>query len=133
MLAKRPWRDYILSMSAANPTRRRRPVASPTREEPMLVASAPKTSRPLIRIKFGSVVITAPRPTEEEIQANVAFSTEALKRAAAVLSKPGVTIPEEKDVPLFHVDEDRPGHFIRRLNGKTERGILEDGVFKVTG
>jgi len=46
--------------------------------------------------------------------------------------KSGVTIRKRKDVPLYYMDESDSGKFIRKLNGRVERGVLENGVFKVT-
>ena len=34
-------------------------------------------------------------------------------------------------VPLFSIDPDHPGCVVRRLDGKVERGVLENGEFKV--
>jgi hypothetical protein len=85
-------------------------------------------------VTFGDVTITAQRPSDEEIQRNVDASTAALKRALPAFLRPGVRIYAKKDVPLFWADEDNPKEgFIRKLNGKIERGVLdEDGNFKVT-
>ena len=83
------------------------------------------------RVKFGAVSVLAPKPTTTELRSNVDFSTEALRRAKDSLTQPGVRIREKRDVPLFHVDEGNPGRFVRKLNGKIERGVLENGVFKV--
>ena len=85
-------------------------------------------------IRFGDVTITAQRPSDAEIRANVEASTAALKRALPRLLHPGVRIYPKKDVPLYWADPDNPNEgFIRKLNGKVERGVLdEDGVFKAT-
>jgi hypothetical protein len=84
------------------------------------------------KIKFGDVVITAQRPSEAEIRRNVEESTRALKRAFARLIRPGVRIYPKKDVPLYSCDPDNPDVFIRKLNGKVQRGVFEDGQFKAT-
>ncbi len=83
-------------------------------------------------LRFGDVTITARRPAEAEIRANVEASSAALKRALPRLLDPGVRIYAKKDVPLYWADPDNPEEgFIRKLNGKTERGVLDDdGVFK---
>jgi hypothetical protein len=83
-------------------------------------------------IRFGDVTITAQRPSDEEIRRNVEASTAALKRALPAFLHPGVHIEPKKDVPLFWADEENPEEgFIRLLNGKLERGVLdEDGTFK---
>jgi hypothetical protein len=83
-------------------------------------------------ITFGDVTITAQRPSEAEIQRNVEASTRALKRALPRLLRPGVRIYAKKDVPLYWADPDNPETgFIRKLNGKLQRGVLDDdGQFK---
>jgi hypothetical protein len=83
-------------------------------------------------IRFGDVTITAQRPSDAEIRRNVEASTAALKRALPAFLRPGVRIYPKKDVPLFWADEDNPAEgVIRKLNGKIERGVLdEDGQFK---
>jgi hypothetical protein len=83
-------------------------------------------------VRFGDVVVTARRPTEAEVQRNVELGSAALARALPRLARPGVRIYPKKDVPLFWVDPENPGGFIRKLNGKLERGVLEDGQFKPT-
>jgi hypothetical protein len=83
-------------------------------------------------VTFGDVTITMQRPSDEEIQRNVEASTEALRRALPAFLKPGIRIYPKKDVPLFWADEDNPTEgVIRKLNGKTERGVVdEDGNFR---
>jgi hypothetical protein len=116
-------------MTAASRTAKNRPARAST------VVAARPDPRSGVRetIKFGDVTITAQPPSEAEIQRNVQASTAALKRALPAFLRPGVRIYPKKDVPLFWADEDNPGEgFIRKLNGKIERGVLdEDGQFKV--
>jgi hypothetical protein len=85
-------------------------------------------------VTFGDVTVTGPRPSDEEVQRNVEASTAALKRALPFFLRPGIRIYPKKDVPLFWADENNPKDgFIRKLNGKIERGVVdEDGNFKVT-
>jgi len=54
-----------------------------------------------------------------------------LDRLKNRLIKPSVRVYPKKDVPLYFADAERPGIYIRKLNGKTESGVLEDGAFKV--
>ena len=84
------------------------------------------------KIKFGDVVITAQRPSDAEIQRNAELSSAALARALPKLLRPGVRLYPKKDVPLYWVDPENPGGFIRKLNGKLQHGVLEDGQFKAT-
>ena len=80
--------------------------------------------------KFGSVVVTGSRPSPASVEANVHRSTAALERATKKLVKPGIFIRAKRDVPQFSVVEDEPGVFVRRLNGRIERGRVVAGVFK---
>jgi len=83
------------------------------------------------KVTFSGVTVSAPKPTAADIERNVTMSSEALERAKKRLMRPGVRLYEKKDVPLYSADPDRPGVFIRKLNRKTERGVLENGIFKV--
>lgn len=83
------------------------------------------------KTKFGRVVVTGTRPSAESVKANVSRSTEALERVSRKLVKPGISLRSKKDVPRFSVVEDEPGVFIRRLNGRIQRGRVVAGVFKV--
>jgi hypothetical protein len=84
------------------------------------------------KVKFGDVVVTAQRPSDAEIQRNAELSSAALARALPRLLRPGVRLYAKKDVPLYWVDPENPDGFIRKLNGKLQRGVLEDGQFKAT-
>jgi hypothetical protein len=84
------------------------------------------------KVKFGDVVVTARLPTKDQVRHNVALSTEALQRIKSKISRPGVRIHEKKNVPLFFADPEHPGMFIRKLNGKRDKGVLENGLFKIT-
>ena len=93
---------------------------------------APAAPKRAARITFGAATVTTRRPSRAEMEHNVEASTEALRRAGERLARPGIRLPARKDVPLFHADPERPGRFLRTLNGRTERGILEGGRFTVT-
>ncbi len=84
-----------------------------------------------LKVKFGNVTVTGDKPAADTVRMNVERSSESLKRLREKLAKPGVALRAKKDVPLFSVSEDEPGVFIRRLNGRTERGLLVDGAFQV--
>ena len=83
------------------------------------------------KVKFGSVTISGAKPSADEVKTNVARSTAALERVTRKLTNPGVMIRAKRDVPQFSVAEGDPGVFVRRLNGRTERGRLIDGQFRV--
>jgi hypothetical protein len=85
------------------------------------------------KVKFGGVTVLVSKPSSAQVKHNVAVSTEALERAAKRLMRPGVRLYAKKGVPLYSADPERPGVYIRTLDGKTERGVLENGAFKVTG
>jgi hypothetical protein len=82
-------------------------------------------------IKFGSVMISGAEPAATLVKVNVERSTKALERIAKRLTKPGVPIRAKKNVPQYSVADDETGVFIRRLNGRTERGRLIKGAFRV--
>jgi translation initiation factor 2 gamma subunit (eIF-2gamma) len=83
------------------------------------------------KVKFGNVTVTGEKPSAAAVKINVERSTEALERIIPRLSRPGITIRPRKDVPQFSVAEGEPGVFIRRLNGRIQRGRLVDGSFQV--
>lgn len=84
------------------------------------------------RVRFGAVTVSVQEPTKTEVDHNVCLSTEALDRAGCQLARKGVRLSRTKNVPLFYLDTKKPGRFVRRLNGKVEYGVLENGRFKVT-
>lgn len=83
------------------------------------------------KVKFGSVTISGTKPSAEEVKSNVARSTAALERVTRKLANPGVMIRTKRNVPQFSVAEGEVGVFVRRLNGRTDRGRLVDGQFRV--
>jgi hypothetical protein len=83
-------------------------------------------------IKFGDVTITARRPSDDAIRRSAETGWAGLARALPKLVRPGVRIYPKKDVPLYWCDSDDPHVFIRKLNGKIQRGVFEDGQFKAT-
>ena len=82
-------------------------------------------------VKFGGVTVSVPKPSSAELKRNIAASTEALERVTKRLVRPGVRLYVKKNVPLYSADPREPGVYIRVLNGKTERGVVENGMFKV--
>jgi len=83
------------------------------------------------KIKFGSVTISGSKPSAGSIKKNVERSTAALERVVKRLERPGVDIRAKKDVPQFSVAEGESGVFVRRLNGRINRGRLVNGAFEV--
>lgn len=83
------------------------------------------------RTKFGDITVLAPRPSRSQVKKNVAASYLALERASKRFIKPGVRLRAKKGVPHYSADADRPGVYIRVLDGRTDRGVLEKGAFKV--
>lgn len=47
------------------------------------------------------------------------------------LFTPGVFIEEKRDVPLYWESDNEPNVFIRRLNGRDQRGRIIDSEFQV--
>lgn len=83
------------------------------------------------KIRFGSVTISGTKPAAKVIAMNVERSTKALERVTKNLVKPGVVLRTKRDVPHYSVAEGETGVFIRRLNGRTERGRVINGAFQV--
>jgi hypothetical protein len=90
-----------------------------------------KPSRKRARVKVGGVFVTGDKASAAEVKQSVAKSTDMLARLGEKIARPGVRLQTARGVPLFSADPDRPDRLVRKLNGKTERGILENGVFKV--
>lgn len=96
-----------------------------------VVVRTSKAARGSSKVKFGNVVVTSTKPSPAAVKTNVERSSKALERVSKVLVKPGVVIRSKKDVPRFSASESEPGVFIRQLNGRTERGHLVEGAFRV--
>lgn len=84
-------------------------------------------------LSFGSITLTAGFVEEAELDRNIGVSQQAMKKIKARLIKPGVKLRASQTIPLFRADPANPGHVIRTLNGKRERGVFEGGTFKVLG
>lgn len=87
------------------------------------------TSARTVITTLGEVTVRGAKPSAELVRANVARSTRALERVGEKLTKPGVHLPQKKGVPRYSADENNPGVFIRRLNGKITMGQLRNGQF----
>lgn len=85
------------------------------------------------RISISILTLVVPRPTKTEVQENVRRSTEALSRALARLTRPGIRLRPKRGISLFQVDENDPDILIRDLDSKRDRGVIQDGGFQVTG
>jgi hypothetical protein len=83
------------------------------------------------KVKFGSVTVSGAKPSAAAVKSNVERSTQALERVTKKLVKPGIIIRAKKGVPQFSVAEGETGVFVRKLNGRIERGRLVGGVFRV--
>lgn len=123
-------------MDRSNTSQKRRvaAVAAQRRSEPQAVAVAMKSGDAHSArgsVRFGNVTVSVQKPTRADVEHNVSLSTQALERAKHGLIRGWVRIPAKKNVPLFYADPAVPGRFIRRLNGRTESGVLENGLFKV--
>lgn len=116
-------RRYLVGM-AESASRKRAAALTPS----VTVRAGAKSSS---RVKFGCVTVSGAKPDAAVVRENVERGRAALERVARVLTKPGVRIRPKKDVPLYSASENEPGIFIRKLNGRVERGRLVDGSFKV--
>lgn len=83
------------------------------------------------KVKFGGVTVSGAKPSAAAVKMNVELSTRALERVSKSLSRSGIVLRAKKDVPQFSVADGERGIFIRRLNGRIERGRLINGQFTV--
>lgn len=98
-----------------------------------LSTAATRTKRKRAKVTVGDVTVMVHRPTAVEVKKNVAKGSSALDRLKTRLIRPGVRLYAKKGVPLYFADAERPGVYVRKLNGKVEHGVLENGTFKVIG
>lgn len=124
-VANRQRNGYIGSMTKQGSTKR-----SSSTGMFVAVKSAVRTRN--VTTKLGEVTVRGAKPSAALVKANVTRSTQALERVGEKLTKPGVHLPEKKDVPRYSADENNPGAFIRRLNGKVTSGRLQNGQFVET-
>ena len=87
--------------------------------------------RGVSKVKFGSVTISGVKPSAAMVRTNVERSSAALERVTKKIGRPGVVLRAKKDVPQFSVAEGETGVFVRKLNGRTDRGRLVNGIFQV--
>lgn len=85
-----------------------------------------------VTTRLGDVTVRGKKPSAAIVKTNVARSTEALERVGKKLTQPGVRLPQKKGVPRYSADENKPGVFIRRLDGKVTTGRLQNGQFVET-
>jgi len=82
-------------------------------------------------ITLGAVTVRGLRPSEEQIARNITAGQQALERGVKALLKPGVRLYPKKNVPLYSVSDDDVNVYIRKLNGKADKGRIVDGEFQV--
>lgn len=127
-LALRARSDYLGGMAKKVITRKKTTQRSSTTGQFLTVRSSATRGS---KVKFGSVTVSGAKPSAEAVKTNVERSTQALARVTKKLASPGVVLREKKDVPQFSVAEGETGVFIRRLNGRTDRGKFVNGSFQV--
>lgn len=96
----------------------------------MPATPTPRAPREYITTRCGSATVTMPKPSEEEIQRNIAQSAGMLEGLLMRLLTPGVEIPERDDVPTFFVSSANRWRVFRKLHGKCEAGYFRDGKFQ---
>jgi hypothetical protein len=79
---------------------------------------------------FGSVSLKAPARSTDGAH-NIGLGQAAMKKIQGQLARPGVKLRVSKATPLFRADPSNPRQLIRVLDGREERGVFENGVFKV--
>ena len=104
-----------------------------SRGKARLVIKAGSAGRAKVKtFQFGTARLTVSVAAQGDWAHNVDLGQSALKKIKSRLVKPGVKLRGMKSAPLFHADPSNPRQLIRELNGKRERGVFENGVFKVT-
>ena len=101
----------------------------PTHSIPAAPPTTAKTHR-RVRVRIGGGFVFSQKASPEERKRGVQQSNTALERLSITLATPGVRLPRRRNVPLYSADPENSGLLIRKLNGKTERGVLEGGVFR---
>ena len=94
-------------------------------------AKALEPQRKRLRVKVGGIFVMGDKASSAQLRQSVAKSAEMLERLGRTITRPGVQLKAARNIPLFSADPKDPGRFLRKLNGKIERGVLEDGAFKV--
>ena len=85
------------------------------------------------RIRFGSVEVVAPKPAPAEVARNIEQGRTALARAMGGLTTPGVELKRRKGIAFYAIDPERSDRLIRTIDGRRDRGVFENGQFKVVG
>ena len=89
------------------------------------------SQRKRARVKVGGVYVTGDKASAAQVRLSVAKSADMLERLSHKIARPGVQLKTARNIPLFSADPEHPNRFLRKLNGKIERGVLENGTFKV--
>lgn len=85
----------------------------------------------LTKVKFGSVTVEARAPTNAMLTKNITSGQDALLRATSKIVRPGVSLDQRPEIPVYHADPSVPGRIIRELRGKCQSGVFVDGKFRV--
>lgn len=96
-------------------------------------ARTTQVKRKRTRVTIGGSVVYSDKASAAELKQAVKSSAEALNRMSVKISKPGIRLHSRAGIPLFSVDPDNPSRIARKLNGKLEWGVFENGQFKVGG
>lgn len=70
------------------------------------------------------------KAAEEEFRKRNEAVNKRLELALESLLTPGIVIEEKWGVPLFWVSKNEPDVFVRRLNGREQRGRMIDSEFQ---
>ncbi len=118
---------------SANPKRVIRKGRQGVIVDEMRMSDVPSKKARVGGLRFGSAVVKVRKADTRELAENVARGQAALARAMRALQTPGVKLKRTKGVPLYAADPEQPDHLVRVIDGRRERGVFEDGEFKVTG
>ena len=83
-------------------------------------------------LTYGTVSAKVAKADGKAVGKSVEIGKVLLRKAGNELMKPGVKLSSKRGVPLYHSDPDKPGLLVRRIDGRTERGVFKGGEFQVT-
>lgn len=101
------------------------------REKVVVRVSGRRDDKSARGVAFGSVIIEGHpgKSTSAVVKHNVEVGRAALARAGKAFVEPGVKLGLARNIPLYHVDLERPGFLIREVDGHRERVKFINGQF----
>jgi hypothetical protein len=91
-----------------------------------------KSKSSVTEVTFGAVTVRVSTPGMDLIKRNIREGQEALKRAQAVLIRPGVKLHRAKGKAIFFASPDSLDAIVREVDGVRTIGKFVGGRFKIT-